>query len=81
MDGNMNWIKKLFGIKSEEEKKLAEVDRLQKLAFDAQRKGDLSLSGKYQLEIDTIYDEIEEMKKNNNSCTSSTTRMLNFGWL
>ena len=63
----MNWIKKLFGIKSEEEKKLAEVDRLQKLAFDAQRKGDLSLSGKYQLEIDAIYDEIEEMKKNNNS--------------
>ena len=64
MDGNMNWIKKLFGIKSEEEKKLEEVDRLQKLAFDAQRKGDLSLSGKYQLEIDAIYDEIDEMKKN-----------------
>ena len=59
----MNWIKKLFGIKSEEEKKLEEVDRLQKLAFDAQRKGDLSLSGKYQLEIDAIYDEIEEMRK------------------
>jgi len=59
----MSWWKKLFGIKSEEEKKLAEVDRLQKLAFDAQRKGDLSLSGKYQLEIDAIYDEIEEMKQ------------------
>ena len=58
----MNWIKKLFGIKSEEEKKLAEVDRLQKLAFEAQRKGDLSLSGKYQLEIDAIYDEIEEIR-------------------
>tara|TARA_B100001057_G_C22780342_1_gene923382 strand:- start:113 stop:295 length:183 start_codon:yes stop_codon:yes gene_type:complete len=58
----MNWLKKLFGIKSEEEKKLAEVDRLQKLAFDAQRKGDLSLSGKYQLEIDAIYDQIEEIR-------------------
>ena len=57
----MNWIKKLFGIKTPEQKLLAEVDRLQKLAFDAQRKGDLSLSGKYQLEIDAIYDEIEEM--------------------
>lgn len=63
----MNWLKKLFGIKSEEEKKLAEIDRLQKLAFDAQRKGDLSLSGKYQLEIDAIYDEVEELKNNNNS--------------
>ena len=62
MDGNMSWWKKLLGIKSPVEKKLAEIDRLQKLAFDAQRKGDLSLSGKYQLEIDAIYDEIEELR-------------------
>ena len=60
----MSWWKKLLGIKSPIEKKLAEIDRLQKLAFDAQRKGDLSLSGKYQLEVDAIYDEIDEMKKN-----------------
>ena len=60
----MSWWKKLLGIKSPVDKKLAEIDRLQKLAFDAQRKGDLSLSGKYQLEIDAIYDEIEEMRKN-----------------
>ena len=66
MDGNMNWIKKLLGIKTPIEKKLAEIDKLQKLAFDAQRKGDLSLSGKYQLEIDVIYDDIEEMKKSEN---------------
>ena len=59
----MNWIKKLFGIKTPEQKLLAEVDRLQKLAFDAQRKGDLSLSGKYQLEIDAIYDEIEKLRR------------------
>ena len=58
----MNWFKKLFGIKSQEEKMLAEVDRLQKLAFNAQRKGDLSLSGRYQLEIDAIYDEIEKLR-------------------
>ena len=58
----MNWLKKLFGIKTPEEKKLQEVDRLQKLAFDAQRKGDLSLSGKYQLKIDAIYDEIEKLR-------------------
>ena len=62
MDENMSWWKKLLGIKTPIEKKLAEIDRLQKLAFDAQRKGDLSLSGKYQLEVDAIYDEIEEMK-------------------
>ena len=59
----MSWWKKLLGIKTPEQKKLEEIDKLQKLAFDAQRKGDLSLSGKYQLEIDAIYDEIEEMRK------------------
>ena len=59
----MSWWKKLFGIKTPEQNKLEEIDKLQKLAFDAQRKGDLSLSGKYQLEIDAIYDEIEEMRK------------------
>jgi len=62
MDENMSWWKKLLGIKSPVDKKLAEIDRLQKLAFDAQRKGDLRLSGKYQLEIDAIYDEIEEIR-------------------
>lgn len=67
MDGNMSWWKKLLGIKTPIEKKLAEIDRLQKLAFDAQRKGDLSLSGKYQLEVDVIYDEIEVLKKNGNN--------------
>ena len=60
----MSWWKKLLGIKSPVEKKLAEIDRLQKLAFDAQRKGDLSLSGKYKLEVDALYDEIEELRKN-----------------
>ena len=58
----MSWWKKLFSIKTPEQKLLAEVDRLQKLAFDAQRKGDLSLSGKYQMEVEAIYDQIEEMR-------------------
>ena len=58
----MNWIKKLLGIKTPEQKKLAEIDKLQELAFAAQRKGDLSLSGKYQQEIEAIYDEIERMR-------------------
>ena len=70
----MSWWKKLLGIKTPIEKKLAEIDRLQKLAFDAQRKGDLSLSGKYQLEVDAIYDEIDEMKKNCLLYTSPSPR-------
>ena len=57
----MSWWKKLLGIKTPVEKKLVEVDKLQKLAFEAQRKGDLSLAGKYQLGVDKLYDEIEEM--------------------
>ena len=59
----MSWWKKLLGIKTPEQKKLEEIDRLQKLAFDAQRKGDLSLSGKYQMQVEAIYDEIDEMRK------------------
>ena len=62
----MNWIKKLLGIKTPEQKKLAEIDKLQNLAFAAQRKGDLSLSGKYQQEIEAIYDEIEKMREKDN---------------
>ena len=66
----MNWIKKLFGIKSEEEKKLGEIERLRKLSFDAQRKGDLSLTGKYQLQIDELYDEIEKLRANLDNSTT-----------
>jgi len=57
----MSWWKKLLGVKTPVEKKLAEIDKLQKLAFEAQRKGDLSLAGKYQLSVDKLYDEIEEI--------------------
>ncbi len=62
MDENMSWWKKLLGIKTPIEKKKDEVDRLQKLSFDAQRKGDLSLAGKYQQQIEALYDEIEELQ-------------------
>ena len=58
----MSWWKKLLGIKTPIEKKKDEVDRLQKLSFDAQRKGDLSLAGKYQQQIEALYDEIEELQ-------------------
>ena len=65
MDGNMSWWKKLLGIKTPIEKKLDEIDRLQKLAFDAQRNGDLTLSGAYLLEVEALYDDIQELKANN----------------
>ena len=65
MDGNMSWWKKLLGIKTPIEKKLDEIDRLQKLAFDAQRNGDLSLSGAYLLEVEAMYDDIQELKAKN----------------
>ena len=58
----MSWWKKLLGIKSPKQKKLDEIDRLQKLAFDAQRSGDLSLSGAYLLEVEKLYDEVLELK-------------------
>lgn len=58
----MSWWKKLLGIKSPKQKKLDEIDRLQKLAFDAQRNGDLSLSGAYLLEVEKLYDEVLELK-------------------
>ena len=61
----MNWLKKLLGIKSPKQKKLDEIDRLQKLAFDAQRNGNLSLSGMYLLEVEKLYDELAEIREKN----------------
>lgn len=58
-----SWWKKLLGIKTPKQKKLDEIDRLQKLAFDAQRNGDLSLSGMYLLEVEKLYDDLEKLRK------------------
>ena len=58
-----SWWKKLLGIKNPKEKKLDEIDRLQKLAFDAQRNGNLSLSGMYLLEVEKLYDELEKIRE------------------
>ena len=54
----IEWIKRLFGIKSNLERKQEQIRKLHKKAFDAQRKGDLSLAGKYQKEADEIADSI-----------------------
>ena len=59
----MSWWKKLLGIKTPKEKMMDEIDRLQKLAFDAQRNGDLSLSGMYLLEVEKLYDELQKVQQ------------------
>ncbi len=57
----MNWIKKLLGIKSPLEKKLAKLAELQEKGFQAQRNGDLRTAGKYYHEAEILETEIAEM--------------------
>jgi len=54
----MTWWKKLLGFSSPKQKLEKKLNKLHKKAFDAQRKGDLSLAGKYQLEAEVVMDEI-----------------------
>ena len=63
----MNWIKKLLGIKSPIEKKMAQLSKLQEQGFLAQRNGDLRLAGKYYLEAELLETEIAELTKKNES--------------
>ena len=50
----IEWVKKIFGIKSELERKQEQIKKLHAKAFDAQRNGDLSLAGQYQKEANEI---------------------------
>ena len=50
----MNWLKKLFGIKSKEEKLREKMGDLLRKVFDAQRSGDMELAGVYQKQADEI---------------------------
>ena len=50
----MKWLKNLLGIKTKQEKLLAELAKLQELAFKAQRKGDMELAGEYRLKAEQI---------------------------
>jgi len=54
----MKWIRKLFGLKTPLEKKQDKLARLRKNAFDAQRRGKLSLAGKYLHEAEILETEI-----------------------
>ena len=52
----MNWLKKLLGIKSKEEKQQQKVKDLLQKSFEAQRAGDMEMAGVYQKQADEIMD-------------------------
>ena len=52
----MNWLKKLLGIKSKEEKQQEEIKKLMQKSFEAQRAGDMEMAGVYQKQADEIID-------------------------
>jgi len=58
----LKWFLNLFTT-SKIDKKKRDLANLQKKAFDAQRKGDLSLSGMYHLEAEALENEILELTK------------------
>ena len=57
----MSWFRKLFGIKTSLEKKQDKLKALREVAFDAQRRGKLSLAGKYLHEAEILETEIVQM--------------------
>jgi len=62
----MKWIRNLFGLKTALEKKQDKLAALRKSAFDAQRRGKLSLAGKYLHEAEILETEIvQEMEDSN----------------
>ena len=63
----MQWLLKILGIKSAIEKKEDQLARLREKAFQAQRNGDLSLTGKYLIEVEKLETEILNEKSLNKS--------------
>lgn len=60
----MKWLYRILGIKTGIEKKKQRLSNLQKKAFEAQRNGDLRLSGKYLMEAEALETEIvDEIKE------------------
>ena len=50
----MNWLKKLLGIKSKEERQRQKAKDLLQKSFEAQRAGDMEMAGVYQKQADEI---------------------------
>ncbi len=59
----MQWLKRIFGIKTPVERKQQQLAVIQEKAFQAQRNGDLRLAGKYFYEAEAIETEIVELLK------------------
>ena len=59
----IGWIKQLLGFKTDLEKKLEKIRKLEEKAFQAQRNGDLSLAGEYQKQSEAISDSILNSKQ------------------
>ncbi len=56
----MNWLLELLGFKTSIQKKQQKLALLREKAFQAQRNGNLSLSGKWSLEAELLETEIIE---------------------
>ena len=54
----MNWLKKLFGITSKEEKQKQKAKQLFRKSFEAQRAGDMEMAGVYQNQAHEIMDNL-----------------------
>ena len=54
----MKWIKKLFGIESKTEKLRRLLVKYERLAFEAQRKGDMELAGKHKKAAEEIAEQL-----------------------
>jgi hypothetical protein len=59
----MNWLKKLLGIKSKEEKLRQKMVDLLQNSFEAQRAGDMEKAGTYQRQADEIMDKLSEKRE------------------
>ena len=62
----MNWIRKLLGLRSPIEKKIAKLAALREKAFQAQRNGDLRMAGKYLHEAEILETSIVEAGEHEN---------------
>ena len=54
----MNWLKKLLGIMSKEDKLRQGMKNLLQKSFEAQRAGDMEMAGVYQKQADEIAESL-----------------------
>ena len=59
----MNWILKLLGLSSREERLQRKMQQLMQKSFEAQRAGDMEKAGVYQKQADEIMDKLSEKRE------------------